>query len=227
MPFANISHRYKAHTGNITYVLDPRTTDSRIASDCTLEDHRVHDDCLADEVPCCIGSIVKYHEVPGAPLATIVVLSGFMLIIFCLSFGLVCLAYHRILICGMNMSPVAKGISSSQIEQVFPVIRTDSQLQCVVCLLQIEGTCRRLQCGHCFHSECILNWWTHVPRFELFCPTCKQEQVIPDMYAAASRPRSQPSQAVDSAAGENESGISPTMVGFRMEDEMIEPEGHI
>jgi len=51
---------------------------------------------------------------------------------------------------------------------------------CIVCLASIEPgeLFRRLQCAHCFHADCILEWWTHVPRAALECPTCRQLQRV-------------------------------------------------
>lgn len=68
-------------------------------------------------------------------------------------------------------------ISRSHIEKHFPEVPIDSQPPCVICLANIEGMGRKLQCEHAFHSECILQWWTHVPRGVLECPICKQVQM--------------------------------------------------
>jgi hypothetical protein len=62
----------------------------------------------------------------------------------------------------------------------------------VVCLCEIENRGRKLPCGHCFHSQCILDWWTHTPRAVLACPICKQQlplQASPHVsVAVASNP---------------------------------------
>merc|ERR1712187_677647 len=47
---------------------------------------------------------------------------------------------------------------------------------CAVCLLLVTGEepCKSLHCGHYFHADCILKWWTHEPRRLLTCPMCRQ-----------------------------------------------------
>jgi len=40
--------------------------------------------------------------------------------------------------------------------------------------VECEQLARQLKCNHVYHAECLLNWWTHQPRRQLECPTCKQ-----------------------------------------------------
>mmetsp|Transcript_99342 Transcript_99342/g.289931 ORF Transcript_99342/g.289931 Transcript_99342/m.289931 type:complete len:183 (-) Transcript_99342:94-642(-) len=77
-------------------------------------------------------------------------------------------------------------IGKEAIERRFPVQKMGPGTQyleestCAVCLEAIAEAqpCRRLQCGHSFHADCILEWWTHVPRTSLECPVCKRRQRV-------------------------------------------------
>lgn len=53
-------------------------------------------------------------------------------------------------------------------------VRIEGRPQCVICLAEVDCWGSRLQCGHCFHKDCILTWWAHTPRNTFRCPTCKQ-----------------------------------------------------
>jgi len=77
-------------------------------------------------------------------------------------------------------SPPPVTIGKATVEKHFPVSHSDEGNQCVVCLLNIEeaDACRKLQCGHEFHSDCIMGWWMHVPRASLECPLCKSKQSL-------------------------------------------------
>jgi len=83
---------------------------------------------------------------------------------------------------GGAATPSATAIGKASIEEHFPVSHSNEGNQCVVCLLDIqEGEdCRKLQCGHEFHADCIVGWWTHVPRASLECPLCKRKQRLGD-----------------------------------------------
>lgn len=69
-------------------------------------------------------------------------------------------------------------IGKADIEQVFPDIFVQDSPTCIICLMSIEfdEPGRKLQCSHCFHAECILQWWTYTERAALECPLCKQQQ---------------------------------------------------
>jgi hypothetical protein len=97
-------------------------------------------------------------------------------------------------------------IGKSAIEEHFPVSHSHEGTQCVVCLLNIEEheACRKLQCGHEFHADCIVDWWTHVPRATLECPLCKRKQRIGD-----EDPEEPPEAANnDDAQGRSEAGAA-------------------
>mmetsp|Transcript_31959 Transcript_31959/g.68027 ORF Transcript_31959/g.68027 Transcript_31959/m.68027 type:complete len:137 (+) Transcript_31959:85-495(+) len=72
----------------------------------------------------------------------------------------------------------AEVIGASTIERCFPVLTTCSTAQCAVCLFPVEEEqpCRKLQCEHVFHAECISQWWIHAQRFTLECPVCREQQ---------------------------------------------------
>lgn len=65
-----------------------------------------------------------------------------------------------------------------RIKKSFPVGFIKGKPTCVICLLDIDHCGRKLQCGHCFHAECIMTWWTLVPRIVVTCPTCRRPQTI-------------------------------------------------
>jgi len=60
---------------------------------------------------------------------------------------------------------------------------SEQELTCAVCLMVIapDELFRELQCDHCFHADCIVQWWTHVPRATLQCPTCRHLQTVEDL----------------------------------------------
>lgn len=75
--------------------------------------------------------------------------------------------------------PAPRVIGQAQIEEHFPLSAAEGDETCVVCLLPITGSCRKLQCSHTFHADCILHWWVHKPRSQLECPLCKRAQELP------------------------------------------------
>lgn len=58
-----------------------------------------------------------------------------------------------------------------------PAVVQDESV-CVVCLLPtgLEEPCRRLGCGHAFHSDCIDRWWIQAGDVKLRCPVCRRTQ---------------------------------------------------
>lgn len=68
----------------------------------------------------------------------------------------------------------------ADIDRLFPPTTSESEAMCCVCLVNIERDepCRRLQCNHEFHADCISSWWTHIPRASLECPLCKRKQEV-------------------------------------------------
>jgi len=73
-----------------------------------------------------------------------------------------------------------KIVTAAIIEQHFPKSHTDEAPTCVVCLSTVEvgEPCRRTQCWHEFHADCIMQWWTYKPRKVLRCPTCRRQQHV-------------------------------------------------
>uniref|UniRef100_A0A7S2VRC1 RING-type domain-containing protein n=1 Tax=Zooxanthella nutricula TaxID=1333877 RepID=A0A7S2VRC1_9DINO len=84
-----------------------------------------------------------------------------------------------------------KKIAADVLERAFPAqprrSRAGSVTDCMICLDAIdEGcACRVLQCGHVFHAECIMDWWTHAPRETVDCPCCRRSQEVRDMEPSA------------------------------------------
>lgn len=84
-------------------------------------------------------------------------------------------------------------ISRGDIERRFPPSRVggaELAETCMICLANLkEGElCRRLECRHVYHAECILKWWTCTPRTVIWCPCCRQRQgaaALPRGEAAA------------------------------------------
>jgi len=70
-------------------------------------------------------------------------------------------------------------LTQEDIEARFPVTKCcEGGETCVVCLSVIEADedCRVTQCGHTFHADCLMAWWTHKPRRTLRCPICRARQ---------------------------------------------------
>eukprot|EP00747_Dinoflagellata_sp_TGD_P131989 gnl/TRDRNA2_/TRDRNA2_175042_c0_seq2.p1 gnl/TRDRNA2_/TRDRNA2_175042_c0~~gnl/TRDRNA2_/TRDRNA2_175042_c0_seq2.p1 ORF type:complete len:216 (-),score=19.09 gnl/TRDRNA2_/TRDRNA2_175042_c0_seq2:118-765(-) len=105
-----------------------------------------------------------------------------------LLFGIVGCSWHHLRQRRKKALQVQPLIPRSHAEKCFPEVPIDGQSQCVICLGDIESTGRQLQCGHAFHSDCILDWWAHIPRTELECPTCRQLQKIPQVTSADAEP---------------------------------------
>lgn len=76
-------------------------------------------------------------------------------------------------------SPERLRISQENIEKMFPAapVECNGDQPCVVCLQPLsDQLVRKLQCGHCFHATCILEWWLQRPRRDIECPVCRQVQ---------------------------------------------------
>jgi len=72
-----------------------------------------------------------------------------------------------------------KCIGKEDIERAFPAKIATTEVQCAVCLQSVTGQMgRRLHCGHEFHADCILEWWTHRPCPAVECPLCRQKQEV-------------------------------------------------
>lgn len=132
------------------------------------------DQCADGLLPCCINRTAADRK--GGPPPPIGEIAG------TIAFGLVTSmsCCFVLVFCQMMrrhklkaQSP-KKVITAVEIEQQFPEVPIDGQPQCVVCLVEVDGNGRKLPCGHCFHADCLMNWWTHTPRSVLECPTCRQ-----------------------------------------------------
>jgi len=79
-----------------------------------------------------------------------------------------------------------KAVTSEEILERLPPAKTprasdgSGQPNCVVCLCEVDVDQDSIttQCGHVFHKECVLQWWTHKPRRSIRCPTCRTKQKI-------------------------------------------------
>eukprot|EP00931_Biecheleriopsis_adriatica_P007909 TRINITY_DN109152_c0_g1_i1.p1 TRINITY_DN109152_c0_g1~~TRINITY_DN109152_c0_g1_i1.p1 ORF type:complete len:514 (-),score=55.50 TRINITY_DN109152_c0_g1_i1:71-1612(-) len=105
-----------------------------------------------------------------------------------LAYGLASLLWTRLVRNRQSMMQVENVIPGTQplgkidFDLHFPVSRLENEEQCVVCLSVITTSqdCRKLQCNHVFHADCITHWWQHNPRnLELVqCPVCKQRASV-------------------------------------------------
>lgn len=102
--------------------------------------------------------------------------------------------------------PECQCVGRAEVELDFPAIKCDDELlrnlggelECAVCLapLCLGESCRKLQCEHYFHAECVLGWWTHSPRKLLDCPLCRRPQRRPTLSPRADAgPTSSPRSA--------------------------------
>jgi len=108
-----------------------------------------------------------------------------------------------------------KAVTSEEILERLPPAKTPrnsdggGQPSCVVCLCEVDVDEESIttQCGHVFHKDCVLQWWTHKPRRSIRCPTCRTKQKIRSKSRAGS-PRSPQVHPVEArsegSGGENE-----------------------
>jgi len=139
-------------------------------------------------------SIVKYCAIASAAM---VGCASAALLLICCRMGWRRRGLHSGT--GVAALQLARTIGKAAIEEHFPVSRSHEGNQCVVCLLDLEENerCRKLQCGHEFHAECIVGWWTHVRRTSLECPLCKRRQRLGD---------EDPEDATEAPAASNNNG---------------------
>ena len=54
---------------------------------------------------------------------------------------------------------------------MFKTLNSEKTCSCIVCMCEIEENeeCKKLECGHIFHSACIDNWLKRT----LECPMCR------------------------------------------------------
>ena len=48
--------------------------------------------------------------------------------------------------------------------------------ECSICLIEYDENCKisRLNCSHCFHTDCIKQWLDKTPKKYRTCPYCRQ-----------------------------------------------------
>merc|ERR1712217_566717 len=136
--------------------------------------------CQSPLRPCCLNSRVRNHR--NSPLDDISLEHLFGAVMLLMAF---CVSYY-VLQRRSKAQAAATVISAAQIEEEFPEIPINDEPTCVICLAEIETCGRKLQCGHCFHSQCISDWWTVVPRTVIACPTCKRKQRLSESGEEAS-----------------------------------------
>jgi hypothetical protein len=79
-----------------------------------------------------------------------------------------------------------RAVTTEEILERLPPAKTprnsdgNGQPNCVVCLCEVDVDEESIttQCGHTFHKDCVLQWWTHKPRRSIRCPTCRTRQKI-------------------------------------------------
>mmetsp|Transcript_79508 Transcript_79508/g.157524 ORF Transcript_79508/g.157524 Transcript_79508/m.157524 type:complete len:180 (-) Transcript_79508:108-647(-) len=80
-----------------------------------------------------------------------------------------------------SKQPVRRTVFNAQdIEDHFPTFYTEGGTTCAICLSVIDKSdlCRKTSCGHTFHAECIMKWWTREMGKVLCCPVCRKHQRI-------------------------------------------------
>jgi len=118
--------------------------------------------------------------------------------------------------------PVEPAIPKESLEERFPCEpkreRSGTDEVCVICLCCVDlgDSCRTLQCGHTFHADCIMEWWTHSPRSSVTCPTCRRRQSIESEVADDQAPVQSPSSRVA------EEDPVPSTAGSVPEEEALE-----
>merc|ERR1719195_1318038 len=73
-----------------------------------------------------------------------------------------------------------KLVCARGIEEHFPTYSSDRGSTCAVCLSTVEANepCRSTMCGHEFHGDCIMKWWTQEEGKVLCCPVCREVQRV-------------------------------------------------
>ncbi len=74
---------------------------------------------------------------------------------------------------GNFFDPVIVRPSAQQIERAIQIQPASPETTCVICQEEIRtvNMSRIRHCGHCFHEECLSQWFTQNPR----CPTCRHD----------------------------------------------------
>jgi hypothetical protein len=69
------------------------------------------------------------------------------------------------------MEPVPVAPTAAQLATATETDVPMTDAQCSICQESIERGTRIRQCGHCFHAECITQWFEMNPR----CPMCRHD----------------------------------------------------
>lgn len=190
------------------------TSEANRQLDC-FEAARYRHDCPDGHALCCIPTDTVSYRRRGPKKAWQIVveraLPACLLLCSCCVCCYIALTRSRI-----KLAAAPPPITRLQIEEIFPEKAIDGQPQCVICLLEIIAQGRQLECGHSFHSNCIMEWWTYVPRAELQCPTCKRVQSLP---AQTSLPESVISHSAAASAQDNH--VLAEVVGQQIEETSV------
>jgi hypothetical protein len=121
-------------------------------------------------------------------------------------------------------------VTTEEILEKLPPVKTPrasegQQPSCVVCLEEVDVDEESIttQCGHTFHKDCVIQWWTHKPRRSIRCPMCRKKQKIrnkarKDTGEPADSPRPQDALSENEDEDEQvESGQAPNAVGLRQQ----------
>ncbi|NXY84664.1 DZIP3 ligase, partial [Alcedo cyanopectus] len=60
-----------------------------------------------------------------------------------------------------------------------PTYTVSSDDPCTICHDELRGDSCALQCGHCFHKECIQRW---LKQHSSTCPICRTHAVLPEDF---------------------------------------------
>jgi len=122
-----------------------------------------------------------------------------------------------------------KGVTSEEILERLPPAKTprnsdvDGQPNCTVCLCEVEVDEESIttQCGHTFHKDCVLQWWTHKPRSSIRCPTCRTKQKLRVKSRDGRRHSSRAHREAHSEGSGDESGRAPTQPAAARQDSWL------
>lgn len=123
-----------------------------------------------------------------------------------------------------------KAVTCEEILERLPPAKTPrnsdggGQPSCVVCLCEVDVDEESIttQCGHTFHKDCVLQWWTHKPRRSIRCPTCRTKQKI-RVRSRDDRqlsPRAHPAEAHSEGSGDA-NGLTPTQLAAARQESWL------
>jgi len=132
-----------------------------------------------------------------------------------------------------HMRKGKKAVTSEEILERLPPAKTPhnsdgaGQPNCVVCLCEVDVDEDSIttQCGHTFHKDCVLQWWTHTARSSIRCPTCRTKQKLRVKSRAGRRRSARAHQEGDTEGSGDEHGRAPTQpAAARQESCLPDPE---